>query len=315
MITRKPVYKASRCTHTRCLYVLFSSFVARKLKCDGQTPWCGNCHRRKLPCKYALYPRRRGPGKAPKGSKKLQAKKDDSQAASAGRSSQPSTSSGVSAGTDLQTPRPRPSLDPLPVYQLVAPVEPVPDTRLSMLGTMAMETHPPPTYHASFDPHPPQPPLPPPPMPSIHQPGPAGYIQQQYQYPESVNPTAGQQPPAPVPVSSPQTTQYPERTDTDPTFETESSRAYSDVHRPASAMSQMSQHLQYPMQPEDQHVSEGGMSEAWESAPPRPAPTDVSRTGRDDDNEETSSRELYELYDEQRRPGPDPPAPADRESS
>ncbi len=44
--------------------------AARKLKCDGQ-PICSNCSRRGIACAYAPEARRRGPGKAPKGQKKL----------------------------------------------------------------------------------------------------------------------------------------------------------------------------------------------------------------------------------------------------
>ncbi|KAI0771393.1 hypothetical protein BC629DRAFT_1595632 [Irpex lacteus] len=43
---------------------------SRKLKCDGQ-PICSNCSRRGIACAYAPEARRRGPGKAPKGQKKL----------------------------------------------------------------------------------------------------------------------------------------------------------------------------------------------------------------------------------------------------
>ena len=41
----------------------------RKLKCDGEKPRCKNCFERRFECKYPTFQRRRGPGKAPKGSR------------------------------------------------------------------------------------------------------------------------------------------------------------------------------------------------------------------------------------------------------
>lgn len=41
----------------------------RKLKCDGGKPRCKNCHERRFECRYPTFQRRRGPGKAPKGSR------------------------------------------------------------------------------------------------------------------------------------------------------------------------------------------------------------------------------------------------------
>lgn len=44
--------------------------IGRKLRCDGNKPQCFNCHNRQLKdCTYQVYIRRRGPGKAPKGSR------------------------------------------------------------------------------------------------------------------------------------------------------------------------------------------------------------------------------------------------------
>lgn len=43
--------------------------AGRKLRCDGSKPSCSNCATRSLACKYQDHPRRRGPGKAPKGSR------------------------------------------------------------------------------------------------------------------------------------------------------------------------------------------------------------------------------------------------------
>ena len=47
------------------------SFPGRKLKCDGLTPSCQNCDKRREPCTYVPFAKRRGPGKAPKGQRKV----------------------------------------------------------------------------------------------------------------------------------------------------------------------------------------------------------------------------------------------------
>lgn len=43
----------------------------RKLGCSGERPKCKTCMKRRGECIYAPAPRRRGPGKAPRGSRKL----------------------------------------------------------------------------------------------------------------------------------------------------------------------------------------------------------------------------------------------------
>ncbi|KAG0700140.1 hypothetical protein DFH29DRAFT_1056780 [Suillus ampliporus] len=60
----------------RKIYVACDFCRGRKLRCDGSKPSCANCSTRTLDCKYEDHPRRRGPGKAPKGSrnKKSEAK-------------------------------------------------------------------------------------------------------------------------------------------------------------------------------------------------------------------------------------------------
>ncbi|KAH7885220.1 hypothetical protein F5I97DRAFT_1928628 [Phlebopus sp. FC_14] len=73
------------------IYVACDFCRGRKLRCDGTKPRCSNCATRSLACRYQDHPRRRGPGKAPKGSKKTggkgrTAKKDGSESASAGPS-------------------------------------------------------------------------------------------------------------------------------------------------------------------------------------------------------------------------------------
>jgi Fungal Zn(2)-Cys(6) binuclear cluster domain len=43
--------------------------IGRKLRCGGEKPKCKACLKRNQSCEYNPYPRRRGPGKAPKGTK------------------------------------------------------------------------------------------------------------------------------------------------------------------------------------------------------------------------------------------------------
>ncbi|KAI6042686.1 hypothetical protein EDC04DRAFT_2657841 [Pisolithus marmoratus] len=58
----------------RKIYVACDFCRGRKLRCDGTRPSCSNCATRSLECKYQDHPRRRGPGKAPKGSRKKEGK-------------------------------------------------------------------------------------------------------------------------------------------------------------------------------------------------------------------------------------------------
>lgn len=58
--------------------------AGRKLRCDGSKPSCSNCATRSLVCKYQDHPRRRGPGKAPKGSRE---KRDGNKKRGSGKSS------------------------------------------------------------------------------------------------------------------------------------------------------------------------------------------------------------------------------------
>ncbi|KAG1822738.1 uncharacterized protein BJ212DRAFT_1477152 [Suillus subaureus] len=53
----------------RKIYVACDFCRGRKLRCDGTKPSCANCSTRTLECIYKDHPRRRGPGKAPKGSR------------------------------------------------------------------------------------------------------------------------------------------------------------------------------------------------------------------------------------------------------
>jgi hypothetical protein len=47
---------------------MFQLLLERKLRCNGEKPLCNNCTIRNFECVYALVQRRRGPGKAQKGS-------------------------------------------------------------------------------------------------------------------------------------------------------------------------------------------------------------------------------------------------------
>jgi len=47
----------------------YSAWTGRKLRCNGAKPSCSNCLVRNFRCEYVPVQRRRGPGKAPKGTK------------------------------------------------------------------------------------------------------------------------------------------------------------------------------------------------------------------------------------------------------
>ena len=81
--------------------------AGRKLKRDGQQPMCGNCQKRSHPCSYAPYPKRRGPGKAPKGHRKSE---------TIGASGSGEGSQGPGAPSADQGLRPRASVETLPAY-------------------------------------------------------------------------------------------------------------------------------------------------------------------------------------------------------
>ncbi|KAJ6613293.1 hypothetical protein B0H10DRAFT_242810 [Mycena sp. CBHHK59/15] len=78
-------------------------FTGRKLRCDGIKPTCCNCDSRGNECKYEPGPKRRGPGKAPKGTR---AKKRVFKGRLEGRLSESSSShaaQGSADDFDLQT--------------------------------------------------------------------------------------------------------------------------------------------------------------------------------------------------------------------
>jgi hypothetical protein len=53
----------------RILHIAIPCLLGRKLRCDGVRPTCSHCVMRGLMCAYAEFPKRRGPGKAPRGSR------------------------------------------------------------------------------------------------------------------------------------------------------------------------------------------------------------------------------------------------------
>lgn len=64
------------------LFYICIPFIAhptgRKLRCNGARPSCYNCTVRKFECEYVEVQRRRGPGKAPKGSKSKKGARSES---------------------------------------------------------------------------------------------------------------------------------------------------------------------------------------------------------------------------------------------
>ncbi|KAI0768984.1 hypothetical protein BD413DRAFT_628753 [Trametes elegans] len=72
---------------------------ARKLRCDGQKPSCANCTKRSHPCTYEQQPKRRGPGKTPRGSSSRRRKRPSASAPGAlgGRAAGPSNADAAPA--------------------------------------------------------------------------------------------------------------------------------------------------------------------------------------------------------------------------
>jgi hypothetical protein len=52
------------------------TLTGRKLRCDGEKPSCKNCTQRNYECEYVSTQRRRGPGKAKKGSRSRKGRED-----------------------------------------------------------------------------------------------------------------------------------------------------------------------------------------------------------------------------------------------
>ena len=86
-------------------FVLTSSVgtVARKLRCDGQKPSCANCRKRSHPCTYEQEPKRRGPGKTPRGSSRRRGRQGAAPPAggSGGGGSGAETSTGRGEGASM----------------------------------------------------------------------------------------------------------------------------------------------------------------------------------------------------------------------
>lgn len=78
-VARKIYVACDFCRGELTVCVLWSvlTCAGRKLRCDGGRPRCSNCETRSLTCKYQEHPRRRGPGKAPKGTRGRKPRKRD----------------------------------------------------------------------------------------------------------------------------------------------------------------------------------------------------------------------------------------------
>ncbi|KAI0365744.1 hypothetical protein BV20DRAFT_720075 [Pilatotrama ljubarskyi] len=72
---------------------------ARKLRCDGQKPSCANCRKRSHPCTYEQQPKRRGPGKTPRGSSSRRRTRSSAAGSSAADPTRTAEASGSGAGT------------------------------------------------------------------------------------------------------------------------------------------------------------------------------------------------------------------------
>ncbi|KAF7314282.1 GTP binding protein [Mycena kentingensis (nom. inval.)] len=73
----------------------------RKLRCDGGRPICSNCNQRNQPCSYREAPKRRGPGKAAKGSRAKKAKKGGESSRRPGTPPSPASSDVPSYSTSV----------------------------------------------------------------------------------------------------------------------------------------------------------------------------------------------------------------------
>jgi len=119
----------------------------RKLRCNGTKPSCYNCTIRKFECEYVPTQRRRGPGKAPKGSrsKRGAAAQAQLQAATSRIDPFPPLSSSKHRGD-------RPP-DAVPEYELDAlGPELRPYTSVLSLDNVGFGFHPPPHYSSTPDP-------------------------------------------------------------------------------------------------------------------------------------------------------------------
>ena len=236
---------------------------------------CSNCQKRNNPCSYAPFPKRRGPGKAPKGHRKA-AKSGSSQATPG----QPSTPSG-----DQSQVRPRASVDTLPVY---TPYQTSSETHLPLA--------PPPMYDPAepMGPH-----------TSLNEPAPV-YPSPHYQYPAipmgASSSRAGPSASMGRPFSGLEL-QYPAPEETSPG---RPSNMYGRLAFEAGGTA----HLQYPpaAQPAPLDVQRAGGAgrahAAWAGSPAAAAASSAHGAGRHDRHDSSSSRELYEFFHEGPAPGP-----------
>lgn len=65
--SRSTALSTRRLNRHFCAIFSCSFAAGRKLRCDGQRPTCRNCFQRHNLCEYVNQPKRRGPGKAPRG--------------------------------------------------------------------------------------------------------------------------------------------------------------------------------------------------------------------------------------------------------
>lgn len=126
--------------------------VGRKLKCDGRHPACSNCsvRGRQSLCVYQLHPRRRGPGKAPRGQRKkksIAASNRDNFSTSGSRASASNEYSGDDfdpIGAELQQQQQLPPIVPyyppfLPQGGLILPSSRMPEQGSSQLPPQSQD--------------------------------------------------------------------------------------------------------------------------------------------------------------------------------
>ncbi|GJE98420.1 hypothetical protein PsYK624_146500 [Phanerochaete sordida] len=127
-----PVRKIPKKTPIACNFCR-----GRKLKCDGRTPTCGHCEKRRQPCTYVEAVKRRGPGKAPKGHRKGgQQQKADRPRGAAQGPGQPGPSSSPAASLPPPLPPSVSPEDPYTRYQGMYMSPPPATTQAAGMGSM-----------------------------------------------------------------------------------------------------------------------------------------------------------------------------------
>ncbi|KAJ3773212.1 hypothetical protein FB446DRAFT_13305 [Lentinula raphanica] len=108
----------------------------RKLRCDGARPSCSNCETRdNQVCVYQSYPRRRGPGKAPKGQRKKKSAATTS-ASERSRASNEGSQQYSPSGDDLERERLAPDFRSQQHSQHLPPISIHPYTGPPQAGTI-----------------------------------------------------------------------------------------------------------------------------------------------------------------------------------